>query len=270
VALIEPCFDNISHIFNRHAVASTPIPEAILIDSGSVDLSVLRNASALFLVSPNNPTGVAYSRENFQLLVNKCESLGLLLIVDASFRFYSEDSQRFDEYEILLKSDVQFIIIEDTGKTWPTQEIKLSILASRCSFGRELYDIYTDFILHVSPFALALLSAFIKGSIDDKLNIVTNVVRRNKSALISALLNSPLRISNMALSSVAWIQVSDPYENQKILKLLAEHAVYVLPGNQFFWSEPHKGGQFIRIALSRDSEVFDAAALRIKEACKKL
>jgi aspartate/methionine/tyrosine aminotransferase len=44
---------------------------------------------------------------------------------------------------------------------------------------------------------------------------------------------------------------------------LCERAVHVLPCRQFFWAEPEAGERYIRLALSRPSEIIRTAAAAI-------
>src|SRR5262249_15179804 len=78
---------------------------------------------------------------------------------------------------------------EDTGKTWPTSEIKAPFFAvsrSRGLFDR-IYDIYTDFLLHVSPVGIKLAHEFIRLSQLDELASIHEVVPVNRETLRGAL-----------------------------------------------------------------------------------
>lgn len=270
IALIEPCFDNIADILCRHDVPLTVVPEIFLTDPQSIPDVHFENVTGLFLVSPNNPTGRAYTRTSFEYILQVCKRLDMLLILDTSFRFYKEDDLIFDEYRLLLESGIDFLIIEDTGKTWPTQELKLSILAGRYALWKQLSDTYSDFILHVSPFSLRLLSEFIRVSESDDMCSIKYAIRKNTASLIRALSGSPLSVANEEPSSVAWVHVGDQRDNKQVVDALARSNVYVLAGDKFFWSDPRKGSKFIRISLARDPGVFQAAAIQIRVACGQL
>lgn len=88
LALIEPCFDNLADIFKRHGIDLEVIPEKYLIDSALDSFLNSIKSSAICLVSPNNPTGLAYSKENLEKFAKYCKYNNKLLIIDSSFRFY--------------------------------------------------------------------------------------------------------------------------------------------------------------------------------------
>jgi aspartate/methionine/tyrosine aminotransferase len=272
VALIEPCFDNIANMFERHDVELEAIPEKYLEASASEFNSFLctLQADAICIVSPNNPTGVYYTQQSFQALVDFCQKQGKILILDTSFRVYKDVAHIFDEYAILQQSGIEYMVIEDTGKTWPTKDMKISILAiSNGVYGR-MFDIYTDFIYHHSPFVVRLLTRFAQNSKLDRLESVKGCVEKNRKALYDAIAGSPLIPSERPCASVAWLHIGNGMSANDIVEMLAKKGVFVLPGYQFFWNDESKGDSYIRISLVRDPELFARAAVIIHGVCRSL
>ncbi len=270
LALIEPCFDNLADIFKRHNLRLEVIPEKYLIDCALDNFLKSVKSSAICLISPNNPTGLAYSKENLEKFAKYCKYNNKLLIIDSSFRFYNDRENIFDEYALLNKIGVNYIFIEDTGKTWPTHDIKISILAiSKKLFG-DIYDIYTDFILHASPFVIKLLTEFISNSKNDNLQKVHEVIKINRKYLYKNIKNTFLTPTEKSYTSVAWLKIENQLKAIEFKKILDKNGVYVLPGNYFFWSNKNKGDKFIRIALARDIKKFKRAIERLRIVCAKI
>ncbi|HSX35021.1 MAG TPA: pyridoxal phosphate-dependent aminotransferase [Candidatus Saccharimonadales bacterium] len=272
LALTEPCFDNLANIFKRHDVGLTPIPDDCLESENFGGILETLDVDAICIVSPNNPTGNSYTRQNFELLVEHCKATGKLLILDTSFRAYRPDDTIFDEYGILQQSGIDYIVVEDTGKTWPTKELKTSVLAVSPSVYNGIFDIYSDFIYHHSPFVLQLLTSFIKVSQGDGLASVHGVVETNKAELSRALEGSILKLVSKPFSSVAWLEVpaESGYRAEDIVAHLAKAGIFVLPGTYFYWSDKSKGDNYIRVSLVRDAEIFARAAKIIHDTCKQL
>jgi aspartate/methionine/tyrosine aminotransferase len=161
LALIEPCFDNLADIFQRHQIPLNPIPDALLEaprDAFERALAAV-DSDAICLVTPNNPTGMTLAEDNLRSLLDFCKVRRKLLILDCCFRAYLPRQLVHDQYRLVLDSGVDAVLVEDTGKTWPTSEIKAPFFAvsrARGLFDR-LYDIYTDFLLHVSPVGIRLV-----------------------------------------------------------------------------------------------------------------
>ena len=272
--LIEPAFDNLADIFRRHDIALQPFSDEFLEEPAESFAERLRaiSTAAICLVTPNNPTGLAIPEHNLRLLAAHCASRGTLLILDNCFRAYLPRASVYDQYRILLDSGVDFVMVEDTGKTWPTAEIKAPFFAvsrARGLFDR-MYDIYTDFLLHVSPVGIELMHEFIRLSQKDDLAQIRDVVRVNREALYRSLEGTFLTPCEQPFASVAWLRIDAPISSAALKQTLDEHDVYVLPGNQFFWSDPSRGDRFIRVALTRDAEVFTQAAALIGRVCAKL
>lgn len=259
LALVEPCFDNLANIFSRHDVPLAPLPDHLLEEPGLARYLSVSDASAICLVSPNNPTGRTLTRECFELLLDHCRRRGVLLVLDASFRAYTPPEQAYDQYAMLIDSGIDYVVIEDTGKTWPTLELKAAIMSCSRSLLSDLFDIYTDFLLHVSPFTLRLLTEMVELSIADGGAYLRAVVDTNRGILERALRGGGLALVGSPSLSVAWAEVAG-LTGDAFASRLADAHVHVLAGGRFYWSDPARGRSMVRIALTRDADAFAQAA----------
>jgi aspartate/methionine/tyrosine aminotransferase len=274
LSLIEPCFDNLADIFHRHGVPMRPFPDTLMEAPREEFARALAAADtdAICLVTPNNPTGTTLTEDNLRGLLDFCKERRKLLILDNCFRAYLPQRLVCDQYRLVLEAGVDAVLVEDTGKTWPTSEIKAPFFA--VSRGRDLfdrlYDIYTDFLLHVSPVGIKLMQEFIRLSQQDGLASVREVVRRNRETLCESLAGTFLTPCERRFASVAWLRIDHPLSGLELKQVLDGHGVFVLPGNQFFWHDRRRGDQFIRVALARDADMFREAAGRLGDVCRKV
>jgi len=272
VALIEPCFDNLKDILRRHDIPLTSFPDELM----TADPSVLREflerttADAFFLVSPNNPTGAHLPEDNFRTIVEFCAEHDRILILDACFRFYLPAHEVYDQYEILIGSTVDCIVIEDTGKTWPTLEIKAPFISTSPHLTPSIAKIDSDFLLHVSPFAIRLVDGFLRTSAADGRSHIRGIVEHNRDVLRRHLEPTFLRQVERSFMSVSWLRIDCDMRAVELVEHLARANVHVLPGNQFFWSDASVGDGFIRVALMRDAVMFEAAAILLAGVCSSL
>jgi aspartate/methionine/tyrosine aminotransferase len=266
VGLLQPCFDNLATLLRRRGVALLPVAERAVL---GVDPS---GPNALFLTQPNNPTGFLLSPEEFERLAARCANTGTVLIVDWTFRFFT-DLDRWDQYEILDRCRTSYICIEDTGKTWPTLDLKCSILTASADLQPALAELHNDMLLNVSPFVLKVLAEYL---VDAEVRGLDAAVRRvvavNRRALRAALDGSILTPGSPHSSiSVEWLRVaSDSLSGMEIVDLLDGAGVAILPGDHFFWHAPDVGARFVRIALARDEATFATAAGRIRALIDRL
>jgi aspartate/methionine/tyrosine aminotransferase len=274
LALIEPCFDNLADIFHRHQVPLRPFPDALLESPADTFERALNNldADAICLVTPNNPTGTTLAEGNLRRLLRFCKERRKLLILDNCFRGYLPRHLIYDQYQLVLEAGVDAVLVEDTGKTWPTAEIKAPFFA--VSRGRGLFDqiyhIYTDFLLHISPVGIRLMHEFIRLSQQDDMASIHEVVRTNRRALYENLEDTFLTPCEQPFASIAWLRLDHSLTGLKLKQILDGHGVFVLPGNQFFWHDRRRGEKFIRVALARDAEMFREAAAILGSVCRKV
>ncbi|WP_159038922.1 MULTISPECIES: pyridoxal phosphate-dependent aminotransferase [unclassified Streptomyces] len=262
-ALIEPCFDNIADILRRHRVPLQPIPETAL-TAGPAALERLLGtltADVIFLVSPNNPTGTVVGEEAFTRIVDHCRTENKLLVLDGCFRVYLSLDEVYDHYGILAASGIDCVVIEDTGKVWPAAELKAPFLCVSPGLVREVKAMHSDFLLHLSPFTVRLITEFLGLAEADGGRHLRELVARNRTLFQSTVPGSFLRTDDTGKLGLAWLKVEmDGLDGEDVRKLLARHGVHVLSGERFYWRSPHLGRKHLRMALLRDPDVVQRAA----------
>jgi aspartate/methionine/tyrosine aminotransferase len=275
LALIEPSFDNLADIFRRHGVPLCPVPDAWLESPTAAfeqALAALIPCDAICLVTPNNPTGMTLSEGNLRSLVRFCKEHRKLLILDNCFRAYIPRHLVYDQHGIVLDGEIDAFLVEDTGKTWPTAEIKAPFFA--VSRARGLFDrihaIYTDFLLHVSPVGIRLMHEFIHLSQRDDLAYIHEIVAVNRKLLYRNIAPTFLTPCEHRFASVAWLRIDHPINGLQLKRILDERGVFVLPGHHFFWHDRRQGENFIRVALARDAGMFREAATLLGDVCREI
>lgn len=264
VAMLHPTFDNLADILKRHQIPLTPIAEKDLLDPKESLTSL--TTDAIFLVLPNNPTGFELTKKQFLEIIDYCKEYEKILILDHSFRFYSFYTT-WDQYRHILSSGIDFIIFEDTGKTWPTLELKMGITLTSNSLYPYLKDITNDFLLNVSPFNFILLTEYIKSKALEK---AQENVRKNRKILQDHLQDFPLQIVNpYSKLSVEWLKLPRGWKATQFCEWLGLQGVHVLPGTPFFWNNHKKGEDFIRIALQRPNQSFIKAIHHLQRVLPK-
>ena len=266
VGLIEPCFDNLHDLMKHMKVPLSPLDESLFSDSNKIYENLVQHAlglDAIFIVDPNNPTGFSIFSENtesFCELIRFCTDFNKLLIMDFCFSAFIKVSggSRVDVYELLEGSEVNFIAMEDTGKTWPIQDAKCSTLQVSKNINNDIYNIVTSVLLNVSPFILKMITRYIEDSEKDNFSSVRSVLETNRNLALKYLDGGLLKYCLPKINtSVAWFEITDPDINaDKLQEMLKTRNVYVLPGKYFYWANPERGQRYIRIALARDSDIF--------------
>ena len=258
--LVEPTFDNLASILQRANVDLTALDERYLFPAPQIDYIASLGRDALFIVLPNNPTGRIIDEPSFRSLVNFCATTRTVLVVDFCFRFFDE-KMLWDQYTIALNAGIDFIFIEDTGKTWPSLDLKTGIITVNPSLYDQTFRIHNDLMLNTSPFILELLRSYTENS--DSLGIektVTGTAGTNRNYLREKVKTTILKPANLDASvSVEWLKILGEYDADEIWTILQDKGVFVLPGTHFYWKNPDLGKKYIRIALMRHPDMFRKA-----------
>jgi aspartate/methionine/tyrosine aminotransferase len=266
VALIEPVFDNVSGILKAEEIDLVPLPEEYLQRERIDDYLRAQQVQVVWVTLPNNPTGFTLSENAFRYLSAVCRQHGIMLVADLCFRFFSA-SMAWDQYAILEEAGVTYAVIEDTGKTWPTQDLKVGMLQASLDVYTALYRYYDNHILNVSPFILHILTRLIEDAQQRGLDTtVRKVILANRETVVEALKGTLLQCQPVQSQvSVAWLKIMDhAVAATSLLELCRQRGIYALPGSNFFWHTPSLGDRFIRLSLVRDIEVMQDAMQRLR------
>jgi len=267
--LVQPCIDAQAAILRRRGVRLIPVAEATL--SGRAGLRDLLTRGdrpdALFLTLPNNPTGFALGQAGFERLARMCEATGTLLIIDWTFRFYTETYGAWDQYAVVDGIGVDYLCIEDTGKTWPTLDLKCSALVTSPHLYPQVRELHNDILLNVSPFVLSLLTAYLQDSQQRGLDAtVRKLIRTNRRALARTLSGSVLApAASGRMVSVEWIRIdSTDLTGLDLVEMSGDIGIGILPGHHFYWADHDAGSRYVRFALAREAADFALACRRLR------
>jgi aspartate/methionine/tyrosine aminotransferase len=281
VSLIHPCFDNLHDIFQHLDVAMQPLEEEWLHNNDSIYQTLCDRITtdALLIVDPNNPTGFTLSgsgkdaTRGFEEVVRFAKDHNKLLILDLSFASFllpDPDLVIFELYELLHTAKVSYIAIEDTGKTWPIQDAKVALIKCSADLFEEIFSLHTAYLLNVSPFILNLVTQYLLDSQKDNLASISTLLERNRKIAIEAMRDTLLQYQPAkSRVSVSWFKVSEPSLTASALQeMMQAGGVYVLPGTHFYWHDPARGERYLRVALARDTDVFQASIMHARETLK--
>lgn len=266
--LIEPTFDNLALLLKRRGVELVAVDDRELVAAASADcldaLLAPLELQALFLVNPNNPTGRVMSEAQLEAIVSYCVRTHTMLILDNSFRMHNR--RPYDDYKLLLESGVSFIAFEDTGKAFPTLDMKASILAYSEDNKALIEEVYKEIFLCVSNFTLDVLIEFLKATAKQGLSeTVWKAVDEHRVMLRAALKGTALRpdpASYASRLSVEWIDCSGSgLSDLELCELVHKSGLTLLPGRLFYWSSPHRASSRtnIRASLLKPRDAFRSA-----------
>ncbi len=264
-SLIEPTFDSLADILKRHRVPLHAVAESELLQRGVDDWLRFLTTDALVLVTPNNPTGHMLSPADWHAIIDWCTTTGTMLIVDCCFRFFDDTQCSWDQYALLEASGIRYIMIEDTGKTWPTGGLKVSAMSADQQTFTGLQTVYRDLLIALSTINLCVVTAYIETMTSEDLNTtVRRLSIRNRQIVRATLVDSWLQ-PTATQGSLEWARIMTTVTDEALVQHLQQFGIFLLPGRAFFWSRPSSNTRFLRIALMRDEEMVTRAMQRLTQ-----
>ncbi len=260
VALMHPTFDNIPDILRGVGLRLVPVEEDPL-HSGE---PIPNGVGCVFVTTPNNPTGRVLSAERLAALADECRDRDVVLALDTSFRGF-DTRAHYDHYAILQSSGCRWVVIEDTGKLWPTLDLKVGLLLYSENVGLPLPRIYSDILLGVSPFILALVERFAEEAAGGGLADLHTFIAGGRRLVRETLADLP-GVTFLDPSSRVSVERVDLGDRRcaDIWPELYERQVHALPCTQFYWADPSRGEHSLRIALARPYTALGAAARELR------
>ena len=268
VALIHPTFDNIPDLLRARGLALVPVTEREL--DGEQAPRLPAEVGAVFVTTPNNPTGWVLPAAGLARLAESCARAGRVLALDTCFRAHDPRAQ-YDTYEILDASGVEWAVIEDTGKVWPMLELKAGFLAWGERTALSLQDAFSDLLLSISPLILLLIERLAEDGVQCGYGELHRLLAANRALLEHLLADSPLAVadpeSRISVARITW-DAGGP-DALDLYRELAGHGLHTLPCGQFHWARPEEGRRLLRVALGRSGDDISAAGRLLAETARR-
>jgi histidinol-phosphate/aromatic aminotransferase/cobyric acid decarboxylase-like protein len=125
VGLVNPVIDCIPALMRSRGLTLVPLSERVL--ASGDPFAAHPELGAIFTANPNNPTGTIMPAPVLERLAAACARRGVPLVIDQCFRAF-DTRVHYDAYELLEASGCEYVLVEDTGKLWPSAGIKLGFL----------------------------------------------------------------------------------------------------------------------------------------------
>jgi aspartate/methionine/tyrosine aminotransferase len=267
VAVLHPTFDNIADLLITRGLSLVPLPEETLLAQDWPGPPV----GAIVVTHPNNPTGLITPEGHLRSLAAHAVRHGQTVIIDASFRGQVRAAQ-YDMYALLDEAGADWVIIEDTGKLWPTQELKIGMLAYSTRTKLPIRRAFSESLLSASPVVLQLVGALAHDWIHGGYERAHQLIDRNRAAVGVAIKPAGLQLADPdSQISVARVELPEGGPDSSLLyKDLVARGVHVLPCAPFHWADPEGGLRYIRLSLARPFPAVETAARTLAQSYQGL
>jgi aspartate/methionine/tyrosine aminotransferase len=257
ISVLHPTFDNIADLLLTRGLSLRPLPEQALLSMDWPKPPV----TGVFVTHPNNPTGLVTPEGHLRSLAKHAVRHGQIVIIDASFRGQDRDAQ-YDMYRVLDDAGADWIIIEDTGKLWPTHELKIGLLAYSARTRLPIPRAFSESLLSASPVILQLITALARDWAAGGYERAHALLDRNRAVVTEEIGAVGLKLADPdSRISVARIELpADGPDSSLLYKDMVARGVHVLPCAPFYWADPQSGARYIRVSLARPYAAVETAA----------
>ncbi|MET8336071.1 MULTISPECIES: aminotransferase class I/II-fold pyridoxal phosphate-dependent enzyme [Streptosporangium] len=267
VAVLHPTFDNIADLMVTRGLTLVPLSEAQLLNQEWPGSPV----SAIAVTHPNNPTGLITPEGHLRSLAEHAVRHGQTVIIDASFRGQVREAQ-YDTYAVLDEAGADWIVIEDTGKLWPTHELKIGLLAYSERTTLPIMRAFSESLLAASPVVLQLIKELSADWVNGGYERARELVDTNRATLAKAIEPVGLRLADPTSQiSVARVELpAEGLDSSLLHKAMLTKGVHVLPCAPFHWADPEEGLRYIRLSLARPYQTVETGARLLAAAYREL
>lgn len=257
----ELCFD--SSYFK--AEISKPIVVSDLIEH------LIENESEIvFLTLPNNPTGTSISSADLGVLANFCKKKNIVMVLDICFALVGEESE-FLSYFNKLDDDLSCIILWDTGKTFGLRHRKIGFIWSSQNINSDLQEtvknITFELPLSEKLFFIDVLNEAINHHHVQKINATIKInkqlVKQELSNLIQVYTPEAGSFAILDLTTLSGIN-SKKYDTI-MMDIYKDTSLGVISWNAFYPRSKRNTDRFLRICLSRNTDVLSEGLIKIKK-----
>lgn len=280
VITTTPCID-IMKLFlaERANVISTFVPSRKGGRFGAIDESAIveqmkkvasnnKNEQLCVLISsPENPTGEIWTSQQLQVLMTACVQYNVVLIVDHCFVVAGIHSpSSLCRIWDVAPSELKWLAVWDTGKTFGLNEDKLGFLISSVE---EICNAIKT-ALAVLQFGVPRRSKLFYSELLRKASYYDHVAQLREHCqknyeILSNLSKDNFRVRQMGAGSLALVDISGSnHTDEQVRSILIAERVGVISGNVFFHSD-WKETKFIRLALARMPDYFEKSLKSLLE-----
>lgn len=265
VGVVSPVIDCIPALLRGRGLTLVPVSERSL-KRGDV-FERHPEIEAVLAANPNNPTGTVMSAFELERLGRACAERGVPLVIDQCFRAFDTRVQ-YDTYAVLDRTGAEYVLVEDTGKLWPTGGVKLGFLAWSATARLDIAEIAADVLLTAPSFSVVLVERFALDLATGGMAALHERIAYNR-ALLGKVMEGCERAAlsdGSSRVSVSRLKLSDGMSGTRLWGQLLRRGVHSVPCRPFYWADGRAGERYLRVALAREADVVERAGMAVR-AC---
>jgi len=234
------------------------------LDLDRLGAAITRKTRALFVVSPNNPTGWTASRADLLALLALARRHGLWIVADETYaRFWYGAGGRAPSFFDVMETEDRVLFVNTFSKNWAMTGWRVGWIVAHPSLGQVIENL----IQYATSGVAQFMQRAAVTALDHGEGFVAHMVERARRGrdIACTALRAAGRARFAAPEGAFYLFFSvegEPDSRRLALRLVDEANVGLAPGTAF-----GAGGQrFMRLCFARNAEQLAAAMGRLAQA----
>ncbi|RFU71407.1 threonine-phosphate decarboxylase [Peribacillus saganii] len=202
-----------------------------------LELPALDGIDAIFLCTPNNPTGIEYSPQAVVHLIQECSERGVYVIIDEAFYDFLEEAATYTAH---LPDYSNLIILRSLTKMYSIPGLRLGYLMA----DQEIVSRISAYRPHWSVNALALMAGEICMDAEDHVKRTREMIESERLKLKDFYDSSGFIMSKSSINFYL-LREPDTADASGLLRFLLENGI--VPRHTFNF--PGLSGRWLRFAV---------------------
>lgn len=248
------------------------VPMSFGNDGWSLDLdrlaaAVTAKTRALFVVSPNNPTGWTATRDDLVALLALARRHGLWIVADETYaRYWYGEGTRAPSFFDVMDANDRVLFVNTFSKNWAMTGWRIGWIAAHPSLGQVVENMIQYATSGVAQFMQrAAVTALDRG--EGFVAHMTERARRGRDVSCKALAaTGRVRFAEPQGAFYLFFSVDGEADTRSLaMRLIDEANVGLAPGSAFGAG----GERFMRLCFARDAGQLEAAVGRVAAAISR-
>jgi aspartate/methionine/tyrosine aminotransferase len=234
------------------------------LDLDRLGAAITEKTRALFIVSPNNPTGWTATRSDLAALLALARRHGLWIVADETYaRFWYGEGSRAPSFFDVMEPQDRILFVNTFSKNWAMTGWRVGWIVAHPALGQVIENMIQYATSGVAQFMQrAAVTALDRGE-----SFVAHMVeraRRGRDITCNALrATGRVRLAEPQGAFYLFFSVDGEADTRRLaLRLVDEANVGLAPGTAFGAG----GERFMRLCFARNAEQLTLAAGRLAEA----
>ena len=272
IIMLTPCFPPYFDQAYLAGVVPVAVPlkfsNGFKIDPDDIKNSITDKTRMIMINTPNNPTGMVFTKEDLDVLADIAKEYDLYVISDETYSSFIYDGEHISIAK-LPEMKERTVVVNTTSKTYSMTGWRIGYMASSPEIAKYLNKSHQNITTCPTTFAqYGAVAAYREGKPWTDMMVAEFRKRRD---LVLKYYDEIEGIDYItpegAFYVFACIDGLGVKADEFCDYILNEAGVSIVPGDSF---KPEEGTNFVRIAYSNSYEIIEEAMKRIKSAVEKL